>query len=123
VIIIIDDDASVLLALNVLLEAWGYRVLTAESEDEAVDKLSGAGARPHGIVADYRLREGRNGVQAIRRICTLVGAEVPSLIITGDTSSEDLREARARGLTILQKPVAPPHLQAVLARTIGPAEA
>ena len=57
-----------LYALNVLLEAWGYRVLAAESEGEAVDKLSLDGERPQAIVADSRLREGRTGVEAIRRI-------------------------------------------------------
>ncbi len=109
-----------LLALNVLLEAWGYRVLTAESEGEAVDKLSSTGEAPQAIVADYRLREGRTGVEAIRRIRAMVGADVPSIIITGDTSTEGLREARASGVTVLQKPVPPPHLQAVLARAIHP---
>jgi len=121
-IIIIDDETTVLCALNVLLEAWGYRVLAAESEREAVDKLSSAGGEaPEAIVADYRLREGRTGVEAIRHIRALVGAEVPSIIITGDTSTEGLREARASGVTVLQKPVPPPHLQAVLARAIQPA--
>ncbi|HYG91501.1 MAG TPA: response regulator [Azospirillum sp.] len=117
-IIIIDDETCVLKALSILLEAWGYRVLAAESEHEAVDKLSRVGERPQAILADYRLREGRTGVQAIRRIRALVGSEVPSIIITGDTSTEGLREARASGVTVLQKPVPAPHLQAVLARTI-----
>lgn len=107
------------MALNVLLEAWGYRVLAAEDEHEAVDKLSGIGETPQAILADYRLREGRTGVQAIDRIRTLVGAKVPSIIITGDTSTEGLSEARASGVTILQKPVTPPHLKAVLDRTLG----
>jgi len=120
-IIIIDDETTVLCALNLLLEAWGYRVLAAESEREAVDKLSSAGEAPEAIVADYRLREGRTGVEAIRRIRAMVGTEVPSIIITGDTSTDGLREARASGVTVLQKPVPPPHLQAVLARAIHPA--
>lgn len=119
-IIVIDDEATVLLALNVLLETWGYRVLAAESEGEAVEKLSGAGDPPQAIIADYRLREGRTGVEAIRRIRSMVGAEVPSIIITGDTSTDGLREARASGVTVLQKPVPPPHLKAVLTRALTP---
>ena len=107
-------------ALNLLLEAWGYRVLAAQSEREALDKLSSAGEAPQAIVADYRLREGRTGVEAVRRIRAMVGADVPSIIITGDTSTDGLRDARANGLTVLQKPVPPPHLQAVLAHAIRP---
>ncbi|KAA0687194.1 response regulator [Azospirillum brasilense] len=117
-VMVIDDERTVLQALNLLLEMWGYRVVTAESEGEAVDRLSTAGETPHAILADYRLREGRTGVQAIDRIRAEAGAEVPGVIITGDTSTEGLRDARARGLTVLQKPVLPPHLQAVLTKVL-----
>ncbi|HEY0834666.1 MAG TPA: response regulator [Azospirillum sp.] len=117
-IMVIDDEVSILQAFNILLDAWGYDVLAAESEEEAVDKLTEQDAAPHLIVADYRLREGRTGLQAIQRLRELVGHEVPSIIITGDTSTENLNEARACGLTVLQKPVPPPHLHAVLTRTL-----
>jgi two-component system OmpR family response regulator len=117
-IMVIDDEVTVLQAFNILLDAWGYDVLAAESEDEAVDKLKEQEGTPHLIVADYRLREGRTGLQAIQRLRSMVGHEVPSIIITGDTSTENLNEARACGLTVLQKPVLPPHLHAVLTQTL-----
>lgn len=117
-VMVIDDERTVLQALNLLLEMWGYRVVIAESEGEAVERLAALDERPHAILADYRLREGRTGVQAIERIRALVGAGVPGVIITGDTSIDGLRDARANGLTILQKPVLPPHLQAVLGKAV-----
>lgn len=117
-VMVIDDERSVLQALNLLLEMWGYRVIAAESEGEAVERLGALRERPHAILADYRLREGRTGVQAIDRIRTEVGSPVPAVIITGDTSTDGIREARARGLTILQKPVLPPHLLAVLGKAL-----
>ena len=117
-VMVIDDERTVLQALNILLEMWGYRVVAAESEGEAVERLSALDERPHAILADYRLREGRTGVQAIERIRAMVGALVPGVIITGDTSIDGLRDARANGLTILQKPVLPPHLQAVLGKAV-----
>lgn len=117
-VMVIDDERTVLQALNLLLEMWGYRVVAAESEGEAVERLSALDEKPHAILADYRLREGRTGVQAIERIRAMVGALVPAVIITGDTSIEGLRDARANGLTILQKPVLPPHLEAVLGKAV-----
>ena len=117
-VMVIDDERTVLQALNLLLEMWGYRVVAAESEGEAVERLSALDEKPHAILADYRLREGRTGVQAIERIRAMVGALVPGVIITGDTSIEGLRDARANGLTILQKPVLPPHLEAVLGKAV-----
>ncbi|MGQ9369862.1 response regulator [Azospirillum sp. ST 5-10] len=113
-IVVIDDETSVLTALGILLETWGFRVVAAEAEDDAVDRLNAMGEWPTAILADYRLRGGRTGLQAIDRIRRLCGSEVPSLVITGDTSSEPLREAKARGMTVLQKPVLPPHLHTVL---------
>jgi len=118
IVMVIDDERTVLQALNILLEMWGYRVVAAESEGEAVERLSALAEKPHAILADYRLREGRTGVQAIERIRAMVGALVPGVIITGDTSIDGLRDARANGLTILQKPVLPPHLQAVLGKAV-----
>ncbi|MBP2312226.1 response regulator [Azospirillum soli] len=117
-VMVIDDERTVLQALNLLLEMWGYRVVVAESEVEAVERLSALDEKPHAILADYRLREGRTGVQAIERIRAMVGALVPGVIITGDTSIDGLRDARANGLTILQKPVLPPHLQTVLGKAV-----
>ena len=34
-VMVIDDERTVLQALNLLLEMWGYRVVAAESDDEA----------------------------------------------------------------------------------------
>lgn len=120
-VMVIDDERSVLQALNLLLETWGYRVVAAESEGEAVERLSAVGECPAAILADYRLREGRTGIQAIERIRAMVGSRVPAVIITGDTSSDGLRDAQASGLTVLQKPVLPPHLQTVLGTVVEPA--
>ena len=39
-IMVIDDERSVLQALHILLEAWGYRVLAAESETDALDRIA-----------------------------------------------------------------------------------
>lgn len=117
-IVVIDDEALVLEALHVLLETWGYRVLAAESERDAVERLQSLGERPTAILADYRLREGRTGLEAIERIRTVAGDVIPSIIITGDTSTESLRQAEASGLPVLQKPVLPPHLRKVLAQTL-----
>ena len=65
-VVIIDDEVIILRGLKVVVEGWGYEVIMAASEVEAMSQLD---ERPHGpdlIIADYRLRLGRTGVQAIR---------------------------------------------------------
>lgn len=75
--------------------------------------------QPNAIVADYRLRDGRTGTDAIRHIRDLFHSPIPSIIITGDTAPERMREAEASGLSILHKPVQPPQLCSLLATTLG----
>ena len=115
VVIIIDDEAIILRGLKVVLEGWGYRVLIAASEAEAMERLAEYDKAPDIIIADYRLRAGKTGIQAIRHIREHFGNRpIPSVVITGDSAPERLREAEASGYHLMHKPVNPPQLQAVL---------
>lgn len=115
---VIDDDASVLTAMQLVLETQGFRVIAGESEREILSHLSGGGEVPDAIVADYRLRRGRTGIEAVRNIRTLAGRSVPALIVTGDTSTDWVDEAKALRLIVLQKPVLPVQLAAALAKVL-----
>ncbi|MBP2311318.1 PAS domain-containing hybrid sensor histidine kinase/response regulator [Azospirillum soli] len=120
-IVLIDDEPVVLSALRAVLQGWGYEVLAAESAEEAVRLLASRERPPNMILADYRLREGRTGTEAIRELCDLYHHAIPSIIITGDTAPERIREAEASGISVLHKPVTPPVLLSALTQTIGSA--
>jgi PAS domain S-box-containing protein len=114
-ILVIDDEVTILRGLKVVLESWGYVVITATSEAEAMILLEEQPYGPDLIVADYRLRLGRTGIQAIRNIRVRYGnRSIPSILITGDTDPDRLQEAEASGYRLLHKPVAPPLLRSVL---------
>jgi PAS domain S-box-containing protein len=117
-VLLIDDEPIVLKGLAMVLKGWGYEVLAAGSADEALALLNGASRPPALILADYRLREGRTGTEAIQLIRDLYKAAIPSIIITGDTAPERLREAEASGLSVMHKPVQPPALRAVLRESL-----
>jgi CheY-like chemotaxis protein len=75
--------------------------------------------QPQVVLADYRLREGATGGQAIhalRAYLTLRGLDspLPAIIITGDTSPERIREARRTDATLLHKPLSANALQQAL---------
>jgi PAS domain S-box-containing protein len=110
-VVIIDDEAIVLKGLAMVLQNWGYEVVAASSEAEAILKLSTLSHEPSLVLADYRLREGKTGTQAVASIRDLYKSAIPSIIITGDSAPERLREAEASGLSILHKPVQPPELK------------
>jgi len=120
-IVLIDDEPVVLSSLRALLMGWGYEVVAATSAAEAVALLQAWPKPPSIILADYRLREGHTGTEAIRDLCQLYHQVIPSIIITGDTAPERLREAEASGISVLHKPVTPPVLLNALTETIGSA--
>ncbi|MGE5477234.1 MAG: NahK/ErcS family hybrid sensor histidine kinase/response regulator [Bacteroidales bacterium] len=113
-VVLIDDEPFVLKGLSLVLQDWGYRVLAAASEAEAMEKLAALHTPPSIILADYRLREGRTGAEAVAHIRDHYAAAIPSIIITGDTAPERLREAEASGFAILHKPIQPPQLREAL---------
>jgi PAS domain S-box-containing protein len=114
-VVVIDDEVIILRGLKVVLENWGYTVITATSEAETMIQLERRQHGPDLIIADYRLRLGRTGIQAIRNIRAHYGNRpIPSILITGDTDPDRLQEAEASGYRLLHKPVAPPLLRSVL---------
>lgn len=112
--LVIDDEVMVLQGLSIALSHLGWCVIAATSAEEAVQRLDGIAAPPVVIVADYRLRAGQTGVDAIRAVCAHLGCSIPAFLLTGDTSPDRLREARASGYTVLYKPVTLRELAALL---------
>lgn len=117
--VLIDDDPMVLQSLHLVLELWGWEVVAATSQAEAVGLLARSGRTPDAIVADYRLRDGRTGVEAIRAVQTAARRIVPAVVLTGDTSPERIQEARQSGFVVLHKPINPTDLAAGLAQACG----
>jgi len=104
-IVVVDDDRSIVEGLALLLEGWGYDVLTALSLDELTQNLPKATGRPGLVLADHFLPAGGTGAQAVEMVRKHVGAPVPALILTGDTTPERQAEAAALGCRLLHKPV------------------
>lgn len=118
---LIDDDPMVLLALGTVFEEWGYSVTMAGSKEEAMDRLCLTNV-PHLIVADYRLRNGKVGSEAIKGIRAACGVSVPSIILTGETGHECEHDARELGAMVLHKPITPNQLGFALKSLFGEGE-
>ena len=120
--VLVDDDAIVLLGLQAMFGEWGYDVLIAGSTDQVMEKLEVLGRRPDIVVADYRLREGRVGTEAILRIRERFGRTIPGIILTGETGPECHHDAAAHGFHVAHKPVTPGQLQSTVNRFLDAAE-
>jgi CheY-like chemotaxis protein len=111
-VLLIDDDETVRVAMSDLLAAWGCWCEAAASGEDALEVLRDF--EPDVVLADYRLRSHRTGLEALAAVRARMGREVPAAIITGDTATERLQEAHASGLPLLHKPVPAERLQTVL---------
>lgn len=120
-IVVIEDEAIVLAGYQMLFESWGYRVVAAPSAEDALKQLRDGDRRPDFILADYRLKEGNTGTEAIQSLRSTFGEGIPGVLVTGDTAVDRLRNAAASGLPILHKPVNGRQLLEILQRSLGAA--
>ena len=118
-VLVIEDDGIVREGLRAMLAEWGYTVLAAESCAEALD-LAHRGPPPDLIVADYRLRDGRTGTEAIREVRLALGRILPGILVTGDTAPARAQEAEAGNFRVMHKPVIAADLRRAVAEALEP---
>ena len=117
-VLAIDNEPRVLDGMRVLLGKWGCRVAVARSLEEALESLADLDGAPDAIIADYHLDEG-DGLAAIAALRQRVGVPVAAILATADRSQE-VREAAARAdVALLNKPLKPAPLRALLTRCLA----
>jgi CheY-like chemotaxis protein len=104
-VMVIDDEEPIRQAMVEFLVPQQISVLAAGSIAEAVELARAAESPVDMIFSDLRLRGGEDGIQAVREVRQVLGAGTPAVLLTGDTSSERLREAHEHGLIVIYKPL------------------
>lgn len=116
---VIDDDPASVDAMSALLDTWGAEVVRANDADTMLEALGDLERYPDLVVADLRLADGRNGIDAVERLRDELGIAFPALLVSGDLTANAERDARAAGLTLLPKPVVPTLLHALATALIA----
>jgi PAS domain S-box-containing protein len=111
-VLVVDNDLSILDAMQALLEQWGVKVFKANRSSDAL-RLIGDEAID-AVLADFHLGDGTNGLDLIRRVADLRGAGRNAALITADHGAELTRAARRAGVPLLHKPLRPAALRALL---------
>lgn len=114
-VVVIDNEPTILDGMQRLLTGWGCLVITAVNASDAIEKCKQGQLIPAVALVDYQLDEG-HGLDAIRRLRWRYGSELPAVLITADRSPELREEATADQVQILNKPIRPPSLRALLAQ-------
>jgi PAS domain S-box-containing protein len=113
-VLVIDDDAQVLGAMQRVLSVWGHRAFCAASADEAVIMAITHPDQIHLLLSDYRLGATVTAVDAIRAVQACLPHPVPTYILTGDTSPQRIHEASLLGFPLLHKPIDAKTMQRIL---------
>jgi two-component system CheB/CheR fusion protein len=103
-LLLIDDDSGVLDALRLLLESYGYQVMAAGNGAQAMQQVADAEQPPRLIISDYQIPGPENGLEIIGKIRTIVGEDLPAILMTGDTLPERMRDAQLMNCQVLHKP-------------------
>ena len=118
-ILVIDNEESILVSMQALLEPWGCELLVASDQSEAIRHCQDVGNRPDLILADYHLDYDQLGTDAITAVRAFVGEPVPAVIITADRSDESRQLFRRMDLPVLNKPLKPGKLRALLSHLLN----
>jgi signal transduction histidine kinase/CheY-like chemotaxis protein len=114
---VIDDERDIRNSMRALLGIWGVQASTADSVSDA-EALFARSGPPDLLIVDLRLADEEHGSHLARRLQQRHGA-FSVLIITGETSSDALREAHASGYALLQKPIAAEVLRREIVSILG----
>jgi two-component system, sensor histidine kinase len=123
-VVLVEDEPTILENLGLLLSNWGCPVVGATSGAHAVSALLEHERVPDLIISDYRLPDHESGFDAIRRIRGAAQAQIPAILITGDTAPAVLEQALVLQIPLLRKPITPQVLQkAMLSMLTGARDA
>ena len=117
-ILVVDDEPGSREGLRRLLEAWGYQAETADSGEQALDRLDGS--TPQAVITDL-VMPGMDGLELLRRVRE--EHTLPVILLTGQGTIEQAVEAiRLGAQDILEKPVEPSKLKILLEKLDGARE-
>lgn len=115
-VLVVEDEALILLDLRYALEAAGARMRLARGVDEALGEI--ARERPDAAIVDLTLEDRRDAGAVLER---LVGEGVPTLLHSGDAPRHRALLERYE-LPLLTKPSPSERLLETLARLLADAE-
>jgi CheY-like chemotaxis protein len=114
-ILLLDDEASVLFALKLLLQALGFKVTDFSDPSKALACVADPSQSREldVIISDLRM-PGMNGIEVLKQVQQL-RPELPFLLMSAHAQQEDIERAKALGaIGFLAKPFSPEELTGAL---------
>ncbi len=115
-VLVVDNDAAVLRAMQSLLGGWDLEVALARDSAEAL--ASARRAPPDLLVLDYHLDGARTGLDVLAQVQAAIG-ERPAVVVSADHGEAVRAAVSAAGLPLLMKPIKPLALRSLMARMLA----
>ena len=101
-VLVVDDEAAVLLTYRLILEQEGYDVVACGTSREAITVIEKQDFDV--VLCDYSLEEQNTGFEVITA-ARKRDSEMPAALLTGYATKDTADEASARGIGIMFKPI------------------
>lgn len=101
-ILVVDDEASVLLTYRLILEQQGYVVTACSTSQEAITAVEKNDFDV--VLCDYSLEEQHTGFEVITA-ARKRDPELPAALLTGYATLETADEAQLKSIKVLFKPI------------------
>jgi len=114
-VLCVDNEPDILVGMRDLLERWGCEVKTATDIHASLKSLESQWI-PDVILSDYRLDNGRTGLEVLQQCRLRLGDCFAGVIISADRSPDILEGIESNGFSFMAKPIKPLKLRALLNR-------
>ena len=102
-VLVVDDEASVLITYRMILEQQGYDVTAAPTCRDAKQVIENQGKFDL-VLCDYSLEQQHTGFEVIEA-ARKKWPKVPSVLLTGYASLDTAEAAKQQDITVLYKPI------------------
>lgn len=116
-LLVLDNEPSILHSMAELLGGWGCEVLTALDQAQALEVLDERA--PDLLLVDYHLDLGVTGSEVVQALRVHFALDIPAVMITAERSDECRLHLQALKVPLLNKPVRPGKLRAVLSQMLA----
>jgi len=112
-VLVIDNEPAILEGMRLLLSGWGCDIWTASDLETAHQVLRSHKALPDVIIADYHLDD-TDGLELIKALRWKTQVDTPAVLVTADRTPAVRDAAAAMHVHVLNKPLKPAALRALL---------
>lgn len=119
VVLVVDNDSDILLSMRTLLKQWGLAPLAATDASMAIKLCQQQDVVPRVLLLDYHLDHEETGVDVLEQLEQHFNERIPAAMLTAERADKSLKLFRELGLQVLNKPVKPGKLRALLSHILA----